>query len=248
MKTKTTKLISLFFTLIIIIFLIIPIIVFGADAEGNHLYIEDIYQNGMLTDTFNNITYSENMNITIKYYLWDNFQFITSTMVNTTVINSTGNSYVNSYQGIGIQIYDEDLNSIYANGLTPTPYRLYDPKPFEVISYITENIELDLYKTINYVNVTLWHNYEATGDVEDFELTESWKFNLIAENYGEEEEEDMLFTDLYLIGFVLCGFLCPLSIAGAIKLKKGWFIKIAIFTGVGAIMFFYLLINVTPFG
>ena len=220
--------------------------VFGADADGNYLWLETITQNAIMTGSFTNETYSEDMNITISNYLHDNFVFITDTIVNTTMIGDGG--YVNSYQGIGIQIFNENLETIYASGIAPSPLRLFDPDPFENIYWMSDIIELDLYKTINYVNITLWHNYLVTGDTGDYVLTESWKFNLVAENYDEEEEEeDMLFTDLYLIGFIACFFLCPLSIVGAIKQRKVFFIKLAIFFGIGLIIFFCLIMTIIPF-
>ena len=244
MKTKTFF--PLFFTLLLVISMFMVNNVIAQDEYGNDLWIQDIYQNAVSVGSFNNVTYSEGENFTINNYLWDKFMFITTTRVNTTIIGDGG--YVSSYQGVGIQIFDEDLNCIYANGIYPSPPRLFDPESFETISWMTEIIELNLFETINYVNVTLWHNYLATGDTEDFELTESWKFNLVAENYSEEEEEELVFNDLYLIGFLLCSFLCPISIAGAIKLKNVFFVRVAILMGLCGIVFFYLIINVSPFG
>ena len=247
MQKKTEILFPLFFILILVFSMVIINNVNAQDVDGNHLWIEDIYQNVQEVGSFNNVTYSEGINFTVNNYLWDNFQFITTTRVNTTVIGDGG--YVTSYQGVGIQIFDEDLNSVYAGGISPSPPILFDPDPFETIIWMSEIIELDLYKTINYINITLWHNYDATGNTSDFELTESWKFNLLAENYGYTPPEDeMMFKDLYILGFILCIFLCPLSIVGVIKLKKSFFIRTAIFTGIGFIIFFYLLMNINPFG
>lgn len=219
--------------------------VFGADADGNYLWLETITQNAIMTGSFTNVTYSEDMNITISNYLHDNFVFITDTIVNTTMIGDGG--YVNSYQGIGIQIFNENLETIYAGGVSPSPLRLFDPEPFENIYWMSEIIELDLYKTINYVNITLWHNYLVTGDAEDYVLTESWKFNLLAENYDYSPPPDMFF-DLYFLGFILCLFICPLSIAGTIKLRNPKLLKITAFSCVGLIICLFLIMNTVPFG
>lgn len=245
---KTKTFFPLFFILLLIISMCMINNVFSQDSYGNHLWIQNIYQNSINIGSFNNETYSEGMNFTIDNYLWDEFMFITASIVNTTVIGDGG--YVGSYQGIGIQIFDEDLNSIYAGGICPSPPRLFDPEPFEIITWMSEIIELDLYETINYVNVTLWHNYLATGDVEDFELTESWEFNLVAENYEEEEkeEEEIMFFDLYFLGLILCLFVCPLSIVGVIKMRNPKLLKITAISFIGLVICFFILMNINPFG
>ena len=249
MPKRTKVLYPLFFIIFLVTLLFFPIINVYAvqDEYGNHLWTSETYQNSILLNSFNNSTYSEDMNITVSNYLWDNFEFIIQTRLNTTALGNLG--YVSTYQGVGIQIYDEDLNLIYASGIAPNPSRLYDPLPFEMITSTSEIIELDIYRTINYVNVTLWHNYEMTGDYGDYEVTENWNFNLVAENYGEEEEEEpMMFGDLYFLGFILCLFICPLSVVGTIRMRNPKLLSITVFSFIGLISCFYILMNINPFG
>jgi len=243
MKTKVF-IISLFFILTLMISMIIVNNVFAQDEYGNHLWTANVYQHAQDVGSFNNVTYSEGMNITIDNYLWDDFMFYMLTRVNTTVIGEGG--YVSNYQGVGIQIYDEDLNSVYASGIAPSPPRLFDPEPFETIDWMSEIIELDLYKTINYINITLWHNYEMTGNYSDYEVTESWKFNLVAENYGytPPPEDETAFFDFYLLGLLLCVFIFPLSIAGTIKMKNPKLLRITFFSGVVLVICFVVLMDI----
>ena len=242
---KTKALFPLFFILILVVSLFTVNNIFAQDAYGNDLWLQGIFQNTDETGSFTNVTYSEGMNITITNYLWNNFQFMTTTILNTTVIGDGG--WVVEYQGVGIQIYDENNDSIYAGGISPSPPILYDPEPFEIIVWFTEVIELNLDQTMHYVNVTLWHNYLATGDTEDFELTESWKFNLVAENIDYTPPEDMFF-DLYFLGFILCLFVCPLSIAGTIKMRNPKLLRITALSLIGLIICFFLIMNIVPFG
>ena len=248
MQKRTKTFFSLFFILILISLLVsFIIVVFAQDEYGNQLTYEEIKQNGHYVSSFSNATYSEDMNITISNYLWDVIKFGTTTLVNTTVIGEGG--YVDEYQGVGIQVFDENLNLVYSGGMISNPYIL--PSEIDEFENIQWNIylyEINIYKTINYINITLWHNYEMTGNYSDYELTESWKFNLVSENYGEEEEEEPMFLDIYFLMFVLCLFVCPLSIVGTIKMRKPKLLKITAFSFIGVIIFFYLIMNINPFG
>ena len=223
--------------------------VFSQDEYGNQLWFIGIYQDGFQTYYFDDDDYSEDMNVSVRNYLWNDFIFNIVTYVNSTVIEEN-DGIVDLYQGVGIQVYDENEELIYANGIIPDPEILYDPDPIEIIHWNTEDIEIEIYKTINYVNVTLWHNYEMTGDTGDYVLTESWKFNLLADNYGytPPPEDETMFFDLYFALFILCLFVCPLSVVGTIKMRNPKLLRITAFSLVGLVVFFFLLMNVNPFG
>jgi len=254
---KTKILFSLFLTLILTSSLFLVNNVSAQDEYGNHLWEGAVFQYIDMIVFFDNVTYSEGENFTVSNYLWDDFNFIVNTRVNTTVIGDGG--YVDGYQGIGIQIFDENLETIYASGTYPNPVILSDPEPFETIQWMTEYVELDLYQTINYINVTLWHNYEMTGNVTDYVLTESWEFNLKADNYTgdeteeeeeereEQREEEIMFFDLYFFGFIVSLFICPLSIAGAIKMRNPKLLRVTVFSFILLVICFFMLLGIRPF-
>jgi len=122
---------------------------------------------------------------------------------------------------------------------------MYEPLPLEFISWDSEKITLDIYRTAIQANVTMWI-YNGTS----WNLEESWKFNLVADNYGETDDDVIVYDyfDFFLAIFVLCGFIFPLSLVAVIKLRNPHMIKIAVFALMGLICTFFIIMGVTPFG
>lgn len=215
--------------------------VFGADEFGNELYDIDVYQNSFDFAEIN--SNPSGANYTVNNYLWKNFRFEILTKINTTDFSG----FVYNYQGVGLQIFDENDTSIWASGLTPYPLGfLYEPLPIEFVEWNTNNIVLNCYKTRFQLNVTLWY-YNST--IPEWQLSEEWEFNLNGANYFDsEEEEDIRGFDLFLAIFVLCLFVFPLSIVALIKLKNPKWIKVSIFSFIGLVSLFYMIMRISPFG
>lgn len=213
--------------------------VYGADSYGNDIYKIEVNQNGVEIEEITSDPTTTNY--TITNYLANNYDFEIITLMNTT---EYGGGFIYNYQGVGIQLFEDDDTVIYQNALTPFPLGLlYDPLPLEYISWDSPIIELELFRTAIQANVTMWI-YNGTS----WNLEESWKFNLVADNYGETDPVTKDYWDYFLGIFVLCLFAFPLSIVGLIKLKNPIMVKVAIFALIGLICTFFIIMGVTPFG
>lgn len=244
---KRKLLLSFFFLFLIISIGFIS--VYATDEYGNRIENVEVLQQTISVYDVNYEDYEEGENITIDSYLWDMFTFKIITRLNTTALGYGGIIY--TYQGIGLQIFDDEDNLVLATGMIPDFPMLinYPPLLFEYKQYTSDPIELNMFENMFYINITLWHNYEMTGDLEDWVLTEEWKINLKAENYipPEEEEPEFENIDLFFLAFVGSMFLCPISFAGAVKMKEPKLIGIGILFLLVFISTLFIIVGFNPF-
>lgn len=228
--------------------LIIP--VFSDDGYGNEISRVKILQNGITKYNVVFDAYVADENVSISNYLWENFVFDIDTEINTTIIGSQAQHVVSKYQAVGLQILDSGSESVYASPLTPDPmYYLPELLPIESVSWISDTINLTTYQSFYSVNITLWHNYLADGNITSWELSYQWNINIKANNYDiTTVESDTSLMDMFFWVFILCLFIFPLSIAGAIKMKNPKLIKVALYSFIGFIATLFIIMGFNPFG
>lgn len=227
--------------------LIIPVL--ASDEYGNEISRVKVIQNGITkyNAVFDNYVSGEN--ISISNYLWENFVFDIDTDINTTVIGSQAQHVVSKYQAVGLQIFDSDSGSVYASPLTPEPkYYLPELLPIEDVNWVSDTINLTTYQSFYSINVTLWHNYLADGNITNWELSYQWNINIKANNYDVVVvESDTSLMDMFFWVFILCLFIFPLSIAGAIKMQNPKLIKVALYSFIGFISMLFIIMKFNPF-
>lgn len=242
MKIKA-YILTFFFSFLVCSILVLP--VFSDDGYGNEITRVKVYQNGVTKYNAVFDAYLENENISISNYLWENFVFDITTDINTTVIGEQAQHIVNRYQAVGLQIIDGDYNTVYAIPLTPEPkYYLPELLPIETVNWVSETVNLTTFESFYYVNITLWHNYLADGNITNWELSYEWNINIKANNYNVvTDTSDNSFMDIFFWVFLLTLFISPMSFAGAIKMKNSKLIGVGLYSGFTCFVAFIVIIG-----
>lgn len=194
--------------------------VLADDSAGNKFLFVDTLYGQHLEDHTSYIEYVEDYNITYDTYISRTFSFNLMTYFNAS--NATTGDMLVDYLGVGIQIYYDNDTAFYENAVEMYALYVYAPNGVQQVLFETGNLIFpEVYREHYYVNATMWVNYDGDGDVANYTLVDTWKFNLYAENYGETDTTtDTTFYDYFLLGTILGGFGCPLCFVGAIKLHS----------------------------
>lgn len=250
MHIKKNKFLSLFFVTTLIFIIFSSQIVIAQDGEGNSFAWSLFYQNSVRQDVTLNGDYVEDYNITTNYYSWFNWYFHMFANISLSNATAIGVDYIAYYQGVGIQIYDENNEVYFASGMSPYPEYLDGVGDEEVVWWSSEQIKLyPILDTYYYGNITLWMNYENDGEAENYTIIQDWKFYIYPDNYNyvEPPTEGDTYDNLFLLGFVLSLFCCPLLFIGAIKLRRLELIGLSMFFFTVGFACFCVIINFNPF-
>jgi len=231
------------FFVFLIFFSIFSGIVFASDSYGNELQDVFIYKKILGVNDF--IVFIDNNNYTIYmdvyfYQYSDYFSFYVESNINATQFSLSQTKY---YIGCGI-VLESDISDYYANAMVDTtprfPTQSPNPDGFWDLTYSRTDISIE-YNTLINCDISLWIDYDYDGG-SGFSEVENYNFALwFDESSGYEPIEypdDMNLTFIWFWGMFLCMFLCPLFLAGAIKLRKPKFIGISIFSFIGFLCFF----------